>query len=246
MKIIADTHTHTLLSSHAYSTLLENVAYAKKIGIRILGNTDHCPAIAGAPQVWYFHNQVAFPEVIDGVIVLKGAEVNILDYEGHLDLTDKELNALDWVIASMHAPVINSGTVEEHTRAYIAVAQNPAVDVIGHSGDGRYVYDYEKVIKVFKEYGKIVEINNHSFMTRAGSKKNCTEIALLCKKYRVPVVVNSDAHFCTEIGHFPHCIQMLEEIDFPEELVVNADYDRFLALIKEKSGRSFSENVIPR
>ncbi|MBR5558781.1 MAG: phosphatase [Oscillospiraceae bacterium] len=245
MKIIADTHTHTVASTHAYSTLLENVTYAKKIGLRILGNTDHGPAIAGGPQVWYFHNEVAFPEVIDGVIVLKGAEANILDYDGNLDLTQNELNKLDWVIASMHSPVINSGTVEDHTRAYLAVAQNPAVDVIGHSGDGRFPYDYERVIKAFKEYGKIVEINNHSFVTRAGSKENCTQIAKLCKKYQVPVVVNSDAHFCTEIGHFPHCIAMLEEIDFPEELVVNADFDRFLAIVKEKSGRDFTQEITP-
>ena len=92
---------------------------------------------------------------------------------------------------------------------------------------------------------KIVEINNHSFETRKGSKKNCAEIARLCKKYEVPVVVNTDAHFCTEIGHFPHALAMLEEIDFPERLVVNADYDSFLALVREKSGRSFTENVVP-
>jgi len=178
--------------------------------------------------------------------VLKGAEANILDYDGHLDLTNEELNELDWVIASMHNQAINPGSCEEHTRAYMAVAKNPAVDVIGHSGDGRFPYDYEATIKVFKEYGKIVEINNHSFETRDGSKENCTEIARLCKKYRVPVVVSTDAHFCTEIGHFPHCIAMLKEIDFPEELVLNADYDRFLAVVKEKSGRSFDKNVIPR
>jgi len=151
MKIIADTHTHTVASTHAYSTLLENVAYAKKIGMRILGNTDHGPAIAGAPQVWYFHNEKAFPEVIDGVIVLKGAEANILDYGGALDLGDNELNALDWVIASMHRQVLTPGSEADHTRAYLAVARNPAVDVIGHSGDDNFRYDYETGVKAFKE-----------------------------------------------------------------------------------------------
>ena len=34
MKIIADTHVHTIASEHAFSTVLENHAAAKKKGLR--------------------------------------------------------------------------------------------------------------------------------------------------------------------------------------------------------------------
>lgn len=240
MQIIADTHTHTLASTHAYSTLLENVAYAKKVGMKFIANTDHCPALAGAPQLWYFHNQKAFPEVIDGVGVLKGCECNILDFKGTLDMTPKDLERLDWVIASFHHQVCEPGSFDDHTRAYLEVAKNPHVDVIGHCGDERFHFDYERVIPVFKEYGKLVEINNHSFVTRLGSDVNCREIARLCKKYELQIVVSSDAHFCTEIGHFPTALEILQEIDYPEHLVMNADLDRFLALVRQKSGREFA------
>ena len=69
---------------------------------------------------------------------------------------------------------------------------------------------------------KLVEINNHSFDARKRNIPNCTKIALACKKYGVPLVVNSDAHFEAQVGNFSHALRMLEEIDFPEELILNA------------------------
>ena len=155
------------------------------------------------------------------------------------DISDERLSKLDWVIASCHVDCIQPSTVEDHTNAYLQVAKNPHVDVIGHCGDDRYRFDYERVIPEFGRQGKIVEINNHSFAIRPGSAENCREIALLCKKHGVRVVVNTDAHFAMEIGQVLQALEMLESIDFPEELVVNADFDRFLALIRENSGRRF-------
>ena len=50
-------------------------------------------------------------------------------------------------------------------------------------------------------------------------------------------MVNSDCHFAPNIGKVEPAVEMLEEIDFPEKLIVNADYDRFLSLARQKSGR---------
>ena len=36
-----DTHTHTLYSRHAYSTVRENVIAARDAGLELLGITDH-------------------------------------------------------------------------------------------------------------------------------------------------------------------------------------------------------------
>lgn len=43
MNYIADLHTHTIASDHAYSTLLENIEYAKRAGMQALAITDHGP-----------------------------------------------------------------------------------------------------------------------------------------------------------------------------------------------------------
>ena len=139
MKIIADTHTHTLASGHAYSTILENVHAAKAAGLSFLCLTEHCPEMWDAPKVSFFSNLHSIPDVVDDVVVLKGAEVNILDYEGGVDLPPGLLKRLDWVIASYHGPVCPPGTLKQHTDGWIKIAQNPDVDVIGHCGDGRYL-----------------------------------------------------------------------------------------------------------
>ena len=39
--IKCDTHTHTLYSRHAYSTIKENVIEASENGLELLASTDH-------------------------------------------------------------------------------------------------------------------------------------------------------------------------------------------------------------
>ena len=41
LHIRCDTHTHTIYSRHAYSTVEENVRAAAELGIGLLGSTDH-------------------------------------------------------------------------------------------------------------------------------------------------------------------------------------------------------------
>ena len=240
MKIFADTHCHTIASTHAYSTVVENVVAAKKKGLKAIAITDHAPAMPDAPHIWHFENLTTIPRKIDGITVLRGAEVNICDYDGGLDLSDAMLKSLDWVVASLHAPVCPPSTEENVTRTYLKIAENPYIDVIGHSGQEKFKYDYEKVIPYFKECGKIVELNEGSARVRRDSFENCIQIAKLCKKYNVPVVVNSDAHFASVVGEFTRTLDMLDEIDFPEELVINADIQRLYSYISDKRGIDFN------
>lgn len=242
MKIIADTHTHTIASGHAFSTITENVRAARERGLRFLCMTDHAPRLLGAPTVVYFGGITGtVPLEIENVYILRGVEVNVLDSAGHLDLTEKELERLEWVIASMHNIVYTPEDVAAHTRAWLAVAENPNVDVMGHLGDGQYPFEHEEVIRACAKNGKIVEINNHSFNVRRGSAENCRDIAKLCMKHGVPVVVSTDAHYLDAIGRFEKSLAMLEEIGFPEELILNADFARFAKVVAEKTGRTFTE-----
>lgn len=236
VQIIADTHCHTVASSHAYSTVDENAAYAASVGMKVLAITDHAPAMPDAPHLWHFYNLVVLPRTISGVVVLRGAEANIVDYEGNLDLDNTCYSRLDWINASFHTQSCKPGTVEEHTRAYLNVAKNPYVDVIAHSGTEEFRYDYETAVKIFKEYGKLVEINEASQRVHRGAAKNCAEIARLCKKYEVRIVVNSDAHYKTSLGTYSKSLKMLEEIGFPERLILNADAERFGEYVYEKRG----------
>lgn len=239
MQIIADTHTHTVASTHAYSTVLEMAQYAEKAGLAALAITDHTPGSTDGPHVWHFHNlHKALPRELFGVKLIFGAESSIIDYDGTIDFPQEECASLDWIIASIHRNLLAKASPEKITELYLGVAENPYVDVIGHCATVGYEFDYEKCLKKFKECGKLVEINESSIIWKKTSD-NYREVIRICKKYEVPVVVNSDAHFCTLVGKFDNALALLAEQDFPERLIVNADRDRLYSFISSKRGNIF-------
>lgn len=239
MRVIADMHCHTLASSHAYNTLFEMARRAREVGLSFIAITDHGPQMPDAPHIWHFQNVRIWPKEIEGMTVIPGVEANVKNFEGKLDLDQRDLAKLPWVIASCHKEAITPGTVEEHTAMWKQVAQNPHVDLIGHCGQEIFAFHKEEVIKTFKEYGKMVEINNNSALVRKDSVKNCVEIARLCKKYEVPVCVNSDAHIAYQVGAVDKSLEMLREVGFPTELIFNLDADRISDYLKNKKGLDY-------
>lgn len=237
MKTLVDLHTHTCASTHALSTVMENAAMARKRGIELIAVTDHAPALPDAPHIWHFNTLCQLPREIDGVKILFGIEGSVLDTEGHIDVPKHLQQSLDVVIASIHEPLYSSRTVEEHTETWLNVIKNPHVDIIGHSGSPVYCYEIETVVQAAKAAGTCIEINNHSFLIRKRNIENCRKIAEACKKIGAPIVVNSDAHSCFEIGEHTEALQMLTEIDFPEELVMNTCAEKFINYIEKRKNR---------
>ena len=56
MNIIADTHAHSLMSGHAYSTIREMAAAAAAKGLQIMALTEHAPKMPGTCGKYYFEN----------------------------------------------------------------------------------------------------------------------------------------------------------------------------------------------
>ena len=225
MKITTDLHCHTVASDHAYSTILENARVAAAMGLEAIAITDHAPAIQDAAHPWHFCCLKELPEKICGVKILGGAEVNISDTEGTLDLPEWIMKDLKIVIASIHDGVFTSTDVDENTKAYIAMLENKYVDIIGHSGNPRYPYDIDAVLATAKKLGKFIEINNKSFASRPENREICTSIAKRAKELEVGIVVNSDAHYCEYVGVYDEAVQMLKGIEFPEKLIMNRNYE---------------------
>ncbi len=227
MKILTDLHTHTVANTHAYSTILENTAYASRNGIEAIAMTDHAPGIEDGAHRWHFYNLRVLPEYINGVRVLKGAEVNITDVTGNLDLRQEYLEFLDWVIVSYHSYVFREvGTKSQRTDCYIKLLSNPHIDMLGHCGNPGFDFDIDAVLDVAKANDKIIEINETTFMSRSDNITLCRDIAIACAEKGVKISVDSDAHFCESIGHFDKSIDLLKSISFPEELIVNANWER--------------------
>ena len=235
---VMDLHTHTIASGHAYNTLREMAKAAADRGLEILGITEHAPMMPGTCYNYYFHNLKTVPRELYGIRLLLGAELNILNPQGEVDLKEEELRGIDIGIASLHLPCMKPGSREENTSAYLNVMKNPYVNIIGHPDDGRYEIDYEALVQGAKEYGKVLELNNHSLdpdCNRENAVENDTVMLNLCKKYQVPVVMDSDAHFDLLIGEFDLARKLLTKLDFPEELVLNRSADA----IKEYVNRRF-------
>lgn len=235
MKFIADMHTHSIANDHAYSTIDENAREAARKGLVYLGITEHACSIPGAPSELYFMNLKVLPEMIEGVHMIYGAEVNVMDFEGSLDLRPDLLKKLGWVIASMHDVILHPETVEAHTFGWLEIAKNPYVDMIGHCNFASFPCDYDTVVRAFGENGKIVELNAHHGVSRDAKPLGYTEQMLeACRRHSVPIIINSDAHYHTYIGDFWHVFQYLKEIQFPESLVINANAEKFEKVLKDR------------
>lgn len=237
MRLVVDTHTHTIASGHAYNTLDELVRAASNKGLEVIAITDHTPAMPGGAHAFHFANLRIIPQEMYGVRILKGAETNIMDYNGHIDLDEDVLKGLDMAIASLHPPCIPFGNKEEVTNCLEKVMENPYINIIGHPGDARYPIDMERLAKKAKETKTLLEVNIASLKPtsyRPGVRENLIEMLKYCKAYSTPIILGTDAHFHLDIGMFDEGVKLLEEVDFPEELVYNTDAKKLLDYISEK------------
>lgn len=234
---IIDLHTHTISSGHAYSTFEENVRSAETNKIKYLGTSDHAVSMPGGPHEFHFLNMTVLPKEIKGVTILKGIEANIMDFNGHIDVSNDIRTRMDYIIASLHPPVITPGTKEENTQALIKAMKDPDVTIIGHPDDGRYPLDYEMVVLEAKKTNTLIELNNASLNPngyREGTVDNSRIILELCKKHEVSIIFGSDAHISYSIGDFTRCLKLVAELNFPSELIVNDDINKLNKYLKNK------------
>ena len=237
MKISLDVHTHTIASGHAYSTLQEMVTAAQQKNLDILGITEHAPGIPGTCHPIYFRNLHVVPRQMGNLRLLLGAELNILDTKGTLDLDEYYYKLLDIRIAGIHLLCWEGGTIEENTAGMIAAIRNPWTQIISHPGDGTAELFFEPIVLAAKETGTLLEINNSSLNPRRKKDtalKNNLEILRLCKRYEVPVILGSDAHISYDIANYNFIWPLLAETDFPDNLIMNYTPDKFLEFIKKR------------
>ncbi len=229
-----DVHTHTVMSGHAYSTLQEMVAAALQKNLDILGITEHAPGIPGTCNPIYFRNLHVVPRQFGNLRLLLGAELNILDTKGTLDLDEYYYKMLDIRIAGIHLLCWEGGTIEENTQGMINAIRNPWTQIISHPGDGTAELLFEPIVLAAKESKTLLEINNSSLNPNRNKEtalRNNLEILRLCKRYEVPVVLSSDAHISYAIADYSFIWPLLQETEFPDELIMNYFPARFLSYI---------------
>lgn len=125
MNDYVDLHTHTIASGHAYSTIEAMIKAAEQKEIRLFGITEHAPKMPGTCSELYFNNLRVLERKHGEMYTLFGAELNIMDMEGHVDLPERTLKQMDLCVASMHGPCFYPGAIEENTKTYLNVMKIP-------------------------------------------------------------------------------------------------------------------------
>ena len=81
-----------------------------------------------------------------------------------------------------------------------------------------------------KEHHVLLELNNsslHPLNARENAVENDIIMLELCRKYEVPIIMNSDAHCAEDIGNHSFTDVLLKEIGFPEYLIVNRSVEEY-------------------
>lgn len=240
MKFTFDMHTHTYASGHAYSTMQEMITEAKRKGLTMLGISDHSPGMPGSAHIYHFHNLRVVPRELEGLKLMLGVEANIIDYDGTIDMSMEDLAELDYVIASLHAPTLRFGSAEENTRAIISAMSHPRINIIGHPDDSRFPLNYEPIVEAAAENKVLLEINNTSLSPKAfrkDARSNIKKLLELCKAASHPIILGSDAHYSADIANYSFCVELLKEMDFPEDLVMNTSNEKLLQYFDLKRTR---------
>jgi DNA polymerase (family 10) len=207
--IRGDLHSHTTLSD-GRNTLEEMAAAGRDRGYAYMAITDHSASHGFGDHVTPERLWERIDEVADwnkgkrGFRLLAGSEVNI-GLDGALDYPDDVVEALDWVVASVHTSFAISE--KEMTTRVLAAIENPLVDCIGHLTGrliGRrepYGIDIEAVAEAAARTGTMLEINGNP------NRRDLSEHhARLAAEAGVTIVLNTDAHGVETLNNMDYAV----------------------------------------
>ena len=239
MRIQVDLHVHTVASGHAFSTVAEIAHEATLRRLRAVGIADHGPAIPGGPHLYYFSCMRFLPRTMEGVRILRGAEANLLDGKGKIDLPRELAEQLDYVMVGYHNGCgMKPANARRNTQALIAAMDNPRVKVLVHPGNPSFPVDVPELVAATRERNVALEINNASFsQARRGSHDPCSRIAAEVARTGGLICLSSDAHVAPQVGEVKDAWEVAAAAGVSEEQVVNRTYTsclRFLGISEDE------------
>jgi DNA polymerase (family X) len=204
-----DLHSHTTLSD-GRNTLEEMAEAGRDRGYAYMAITDHSASHGfgdhvTAERLWERIEEIrAWNKGQRGFRLLAGSEINI-GLDGSLDYPDDLVEALDWVVASVHTSF--SIPEEEMTGRVLEAIENPQVDCIGHLTGrliGRrepYGIDVEAVAEAAARTGTMIEINGNPNRRDLSDRH-----ARLAVDAGVRIVLNTDAHGVDTLDNMAYAV----------------------------------------
>ncbi len=243
MRPLADLHTHTIASGHAYSTVTELALAAAVRGLELIAVTDHGPSVPQGAHPWYFWNAKVIPSTLNGVRILKGCEATpSTTEENGIDLPDILLELLDFVAVGFH-PLTGFDDKDrvKNTEVLLRVMANPNVDMISHPGnEDEFPVELDSIVEAAVRHNVILELNDHSFAptsARSASAHREREFAIAALEAGAPMAIGSDAHYALHVGRFDAALEVAEQIGVDPVRLVNRDAKTALGHLLAKRPR---------
>ncbi len=153
--------------------------------------------------------------------ILHGCEANILN-DGSIDIKDEVLEKLDYVIAGVHSS-LKMGKPEMMARLTKAM-RNPNVDIISHP-TGRligkrdeYKIDFDKILKIAKETGTILEINSSPYRLDLNGF-----YIRRAKAEGVKMIINTDSHHQDQLNLMEYGVSQARRGWAEKEDIINTN-----------------------
>ena len=224
-----DLHAHSTWSTDGRNTIEEMALAARERGYRYLAVTDHSHYLREGRLEQQWKEIDALNERLAPFLLLKGIEVNIRA-DGSLDISDEQLGACDWVVASVH-----SSLNRDVTERLLAAMDSPHVDSIGHP-TGRKLnrrppseIDFERVTEKAVETGTFLEIDSQP--DRLDLRDTHARAAA---EAGVKIAVTSDAHRIAALGYVEIGIGQARRAWLTKEQVLNTRTWPQLRKLKKK------------
>ena len=247
-KILADLHTHSIFSKHAFSSISENIEYAKLLGLKYLAISDHVFQAGSDSEIkneairfQYLEKEVNYK---NSLYILGGAEFNLFQ---NLKFKEKFEN-ISWRIIGLHKftevnlKYISLQKVYQEFKKYSGFVNGFAhiERELQDLENGRYHESLSKpimsflssVVELAKENDIYLEANESSLRNYDNLYRERMVYWLTrAKELKCNIYLGSDAHYCKRIGNFDNSLALLKELNYPEELILNFNEDRIKKLI---------------
>lgn len=243
MQYYGDYHTHSD-NSDGRQKVDDIVSAARKRGFKEIAITDHGPlaAVIGVKSAdTYLHIKdeiAAWNSGEDDIRVLVGAEANIRDCNGTLDIPPEVVEQLDILIAGLHPYTLpttladglqiwvqnslrhlgkaqKDKAVNANTKACVgAVYNNPEIDILAHPGLF-FTVDTFEVAQACASNEVLFEIN-------CGHKYPAIFDIMEAEKTGVEFIVNSDAHFSSTVGDLAYGTHVISTLSLDPGRIANS------------------------
>jgi DNA polymerase (family 10) len=223
--IRGDLHMHTH-ATDGENSIEEMINAARAIGLSYIAITDHSQRVSVARGLdesrvlsqWMEIDAIQ-EKLGEKFWVLKGIECDILE-DGSLDLSDECLKQADWVTASVHFGLKQSG--EQITDRILGALRNPYVHSISHptgrliSRRSPYDLDLTAVIQAAVEHRKCLEINANP------ERLDLNDVhAAAAAAAGVMLVINTDAHSISNLNLMKYGIHVARRAGLAASQVLN-------------------------